>query len=84
MSATPIHARAEGVAEVMEAERAQVGSLEGDAEALRERRTVEVAASDANEDHVVIVGEELALAEARKDLGDARSHRHRSDPAGLW
>src|SRR5688572_26377977 len=67
----------------MKAERAQAGSSEGSAVTLRERGAVQVAAGDAGEHDVVIVGEEPALAEARENLGDSRRHRNRPDPAGL-
>jgi hypothetical protein len=68
----PDDLRAECVAEVVEAEWAERGSLQRCAMALRKRGAVEVAAGDAGEDDVVIVREELALAEAGENFGDPR------------
>jgi hypothetical protein len=75
--------RAEGVAQVVEAERAEGGSLEGSSVALGEGGAVEVAAGDAGEDDIVIVDEALALAEAGEGFRDLRCHRDGADSAGL-
>ena len=68
-------ARPEGVTEVVEAQRPQRGSLEGGSVALRARGPVEVAADDAAEDEVVLVGEVLALTEARRASATLRPMR---------
>ena len=80
MSATPM-TLVPNVAEVVEAEWAEGGSVEGGSVALGERRAVEVAADDAAEDEVVLVGEVLSLTEPCERLGDLGRHRDRADLA---
>ena len=61
------------MAEVVEAKRAERRTFEHLAVPLRERRAVEVAADDAAEDEVVLVGEVLPLAEPCERLCDSRA-----------
>jgi hypothetical protein len=65
--------RSERVAEVVEAERSQRGSFERGAVTLRKRRAVEVAADDAAENEVVLVGEVLPLAQPSERLCEDRT-----------
>jgi hypothetical protein len=59
------------------------GAVERRAVALGERGAVDVAADDAAEDEVVLVGEVLALAQPCECLRDPRRHRDGADLARL-
>jgi hypothetical protein len=77
------HPRAERVAQVVEAQRPEAGSLQRRLVATRERGRVEPAADDSREDEIVLVGPELPLAQSGQRLGDRRRERDGTDLAAL-
>ncbi len=83
MSATAIIRRAEGVAQVVEAQRSQAGSLERCGVAAPECGAVEVVAELAGEDQVLVFDPVLAVAQDHELVRDLRRHGNRADPARL-
>jgi hypothetical protein len=80
------HPRSKRVAEVVKAQRAQAGSLDGREVAAAKTPAIEECAARAGEDEVVVPCPPLALSQRGKrgKRGrDVRRHRHRSDLARL-
>ena len=77
------HPGAERVAQVVEAQRAQTGARQGRLVAAAQRRRVEVVATLAGEDDVVIANPVLPATEMRQPRGDVGREGHRADLAGL-
>jgi len=77
------HARAKGVAQVVEAQRTEAGASQRDAVTAAQRGPVEVFALRAWEHQVVVADEPIAAAEPGEHFGDVGGHRDGSDLAGL-
>lgn len=76
------HARAEFVAEVVEAEGPKTGGGEGVLVAPAQRGAVNAATADAGEDQVIVAGEQIAATERNRGRGVGRQ-RDRSHLARL-
>src|SRR5689334_18123415 len=69
---------AECMAQIVEADRTQAGSLLGRDETTAERRAVQIHAVLTREDQVVVAGRLTSLGQARHRFGYLRHHRHDS------
>jgi hypothetical protein len=77
------HPRAERVAQVVKAQRTQIGAFERRSVPARKGRGIEVVAERARKDELVFAGEVLALAESGECLGYCRREWDGTDFAAL-